>query len=41
MEWSKIMMEDEAVKKSYCDVSTHIQYLQSYKAGVPNYDLLV
>ncbi|KAJ3662701.1 hypothetical protein Zmor_007036 [Zophobas morio] len=40
MEWRKMMMEDEAVKKSCCDVNTHIKYLQSYRAGIPDYDLL-
>ncbi|RZB40725.1 glutathione S-transferase omega-1, partial [Asbolus verrucosus] len=41
MEWRKIMTEDEAVKKSYCNLDTHIKYLQSYRAGVPDYDLII
>jgi pyrimidodiazepine synthase len=40
MDWRKIMMEDETVKKSCCDVNTHIKYLQSHRAGLPDYDLL-
>ncbi|EFA00963.1 pyrimidodiazepine synthase [Tribolium castaneum] len=41
MEWRKVMVEDEAVKKSWCSANTHIKYLQSSRAGVPNYDLLI
>lgn len=41
MEWRKLMTEDSAVKKSFLDTNTHINYLQSYRSGVPEYDLIL
>lgn len=39
MEWRGIMAEDAAVKVSFLDTETHIKFLQSYRSGVPQYDL--
>jgi len=41
MEWRTLMRDDAAVKKSYIDTETHIKYVQSYRAGIPDYDLAV
>ncbi|KAF5289957.1 hypothetical protein FQR65_LT11704 [Abscondita terminalis] len=39
MDWRTLMRDDPAVKKSYINTETHIKYVQSYRAGVPDYDL--
>lgn len=41
MEWRTLMRDDPAVKKSYIDSATHIRYVQSYRAGVPDYDMVI
>ena len=40
MEWRTLMRDDPAVKKSYIDSTTHMKYMQSYRAGAPDYDLI-
>lgn len=37
-EWSKGMLEDNAVKATYCSPEQHAKFLQSFKAGTPDYD---
>lgn len=41
MEWRNVMSEDAAVKKSFLDADTHVKYLQSYRSGIPEYDLIL
>lgn len=40
MEWRNAMREDPAVKNSMLDTEVHIKYLQSRRAGIPDYDFL-
>jgi hypothetical protein len=40
MEWTKNMLEDEAVKKWYLPVDVHAAYLMSRFAGATDYDYL-
>lgn len=35
------MKDDPAVKKSYLETETHIKYVQSYRCGIPEYDLIL
>uniref|UniRef100_T1HUM1 Uncharacterized protein n=1 Tax=Rhodnius prolixus TaxID=13249 RepID=T1HUM1_RHOPR len=37
-DWSKAMLEDEAVKKHFVTPEQHIKYFQSHSAGIPDYD---
>ncbi|KAK9499519.1 hypothetical protein O3M35_002542 [Rhynocoris fuscipes] len=37
-DWSKAMLEDEAVKKHYATPEQHTKYFQSYRAGAPDFD---
>lgn len=41
MEWRNRMSEETTVKKSLLDSDYHIKYLQSYRAGRPDYDLIL
>ncbi|XP_050297766.1 pyrimidodiazepine synthase-like [Anthonomus grandis grandis] len=41
MEWSRRMSEEPSVKRSMMDSDTHIKYLQSYRAGRPDYDMIL
>ncbi|CAH1187574.1 unnamed protein product [Phyllotreta striolata] len=41
MEWRNHMTEDTVVKKSLLHSDYHIKYLQSYRAGMPDYDLIL
>ncbi|KAJ8937133.1 hypothetical protein NQ318_019395 [Aromia moschata] len=41
MEWRIRMAEEPTVKKSLLDSDYHIKYLQSYRAGMPDYDLIL
>lgn len=41
IKWRSLMKEDPAVKVSYIDGETHSKYIQSRRAGAPDYDLLV
>lgn len=41
MEWRGDMKEDEAVKCSYLEPAIHAKYLKSYKAGYPDYDIIL
>lgn len=41
MEWRNRMSEDPTVKKSLLESDFHIKYLQSYRAGMPDYDLIL
>lgn len=41
MEWRNRMFEDPTVKKSLLDSDFHVKYLQSYRAGMPDYDLIL
>ncbi|KAL1518206.1 hypothetical protein ABEB36_001867 [Hypothenemus hampei] len=41
MEWCRKMSEEPSVKKSLMDPDTHIKYLQSYRAGRPDYDTIL
>lgn len=38
LEWRVAMREIKAVQKSYLDVEEHIEFLQSYRNGFPEYD---
>lgn len=40
-EWKKAMKEDEAVKVTYIEPEFHAQFVNSFKAGNANYDILV
>jgi hypothetical protein len=40
-EWVKSMKEDEAVKVTYITPENHAKFISAYKAGSPNYDILV
>ncbi|GLV33777.1 sepia [Carabus blaptoides fortunei] len=40
MEWRNAMRDDPAVKCSILDTEVHIKYLQSRRAGIPDYDIL-
>ncbi|XP_022906175.1 pyrimidodiazepine synthase-like [Onthophagus taurus] len=40
MEWKNRMNEDTAVKKTFIDTETHIKFVQSHRAGIPEYDLV-
>ncbi|KAJ8973793.1 hypothetical protein NQ317_002794 [Molorchus minor] len=35
------MTEEHTVKRSLLDSDFHIKYLQSYRAGMPDYDLIL
>ncbi|KAL1130838.1 hypothetical protein AAG570_012079 [Ranatra chinensis] len=37
-EWCKAMIEDEAVKKHFLTPEEHAKYLQSHRAGTPDFD---
>uniref|UniRef100_A0A0V0GCL5 Putative glutathione s-transferase omega-1 isoform x2 n=1 Tax=Triatoma dimidiata TaxID=72491 RepID=A0A0V0GCL5_TRIDM len=37
-DWSKAMLEDEAVKKHYITPEQHIKYFQSHRTGTPDFD---
>ncbi|CAH1098966.1 unnamed protein product [Psylliodes chrysocephalus] len=41
MEWRVQMTDDTIVKKSLLHSDYHIKYLQSYRAGMPDYDLIL
>ncbi|VEN48227.1 unnamed protein product [Callosobruchus maculatus] len=41
MEWRRRMTEEPTVKRSMLDSDYHIKYLQSYRAGMPDYDLIL
>ncbi|XP_072383094.1 pyrimidodiazepine synthase-like [Diabrotica undecimpunctata] len=41
MEWRNQMTEETTVKKSLLHSDYHIKYLQSYRAGMPDYDLIL
>ncbi|KAJ8978949.1 hypothetical protein NQ317_009345 [Molorchus minor] len=41
MEWRQKMTEEHTVKRSLLDSDFHIKYLQSYRAGMPDYDLIL
>lgn len=41
LEWSRRMTEEPSVKRSMMDSDTHIKYLQSYRAGRPDYDMIL
>lgn len=41
MAWRLTMTDDVAVKKSFLETDKHIKYLQSYRAGIPEYDLIL
>lgn len=41
LEWSRRMAEEPNVKRSMMDSDTHIKYLQSYRAGRPDYDMIL
>ncbi|XP_076263128.1 pyrimidodiazepine synthase-like isoform X2 [Rhynchophorus ferrugineus] len=41
LEWSRRMAEEPSVKRSMMDSNTHIKYLQSYRAGRPDYDMIL
>lgn len=41
MEWRGLMTENAAVQKSFLDTETHIKFLQSFRSGVPEYDLIM
>ncbi|XP_014252364.1 pyrimidodiazepine synthase-like [Cimex lectularius] len=36
--WSEAMLEDDAVKKHYVTPEQHAKYLQSHRAGTPDFD---
>jgi hypothetical protein len=40
-EWEKAMKDDEAVKVTYISPEIHAQFISSFIAGNPNYDILV
>lgn len=40
MEWSKAMLEDEAVKSFYLEPEVHAKFLRGRRAGVPDYDIV-
>jgi hypothetical protein len=40
-EWQKAMKEDEAVKVTYITPEIHAEFINSFKAGNVNYDILV
>jgi hypothetical protein len=40
-EWEEAMKEDDAVKVTYITPEIHAQFIQSFKAGNPDYDILV
>ncbi|KAG5869666.1 Pyrimidodiazepine synthase, partial [Gonioctena quinquepunctata] len=41
MEWRSYMTEETTIKKSMLDSEFHVKYLQSYRAGMPDYDLIL
>lgn len=41
LEWSRRMALEPTVKRSMMDSDTHIKYLQSYRAGRPDYDMIL
>nr|UUB32726.1 glutathione S-transferase GSTo1 [Dendroctonus valens] len=41
LEWCRRMSEEPSVKKSLMESDTHIKYLQSYRAGRPDYDMIL
>ncbi|XP_019871900.1 pyrimidodiazepine synthase isoform X2 [Aethina tumida] len=41
MEWKKQMSENPSVKKSMLDSATHIKFLHSQRAGMPDYDAIL
>ncbi|KAJ8933206.1 hypothetical protein NQ314_014153 [Rhamnusium bicolor] len=41
MEWRHRMTDEITVRKSLLDSDYHIKYLQSYRAGMPDYDLIL
>jgi len=41
LEWCKRMTHEPSVKRSMMDSDTHIKYLQSYRAGRPDYDMIL
>ncbi|CAG9816043.1 unnamed protein product [Phaedon cochleariae] len=41
MEWRNRMTEETTVKKSLLDSDFHVKYLQSYRAGMPDYDIIL
>jgi len=40
MEWTKVMLEDEAVKKWWLSPDVHATYLKSRFSGTTDYDFL-
>ncbi|XP_060520187.1 pyrimidodiazepine synthase-like [Cylas formicarius] len=41
MDWSQRMSEESVVRRSMMDSITHVRYLQSYRAGMPDYDMIL
>ncbi|XP_066147819.1 pyrimidodiazepine synthase-like [Euwallacea fornicatus] len=41
LEWCKRMTHEAIVKRSMMDSDMHIKYLQSYRAGRPDYDMIL
>ncbi|XP_018576746.1 pyrimidodiazepine synthase [Anoplophora glabripennis] len=41
MEWRNRMSDDPTVKRSLLDSDFHVKYLQSHRAGMPDYDLIL
>ncbi|CAH1124876.1 unnamed protein product [Ceutorhynchus assimilis] len=41
LEWCKRMTEESTIKRSMMESATHIKYLQSYRAGRPDYDMIL
>lgn len=41
LEWSRRISEEPSVRRSIMDSDTHIKYLQSYRAGRPDYDMIL
>lgn len=39
--WRERMLEDSVVKKNYLDIETHGKFINSFRAGVPDYDILL
>ncbi|KRT80639.1 Glutathione S-transferase [Oryctes borbonicus] len=40
VEWKLLMRDDPAVQKTLMDTDCHIKFIQSHRAGIPEYDLL-